>query len=182
MAGLQRRGHTAIIYADDVLILGESLKAENRALNDAISLATELGITLNFSKSNLTPTSTIQYLGMLINLSTRTISLPPTKRSGLRDRCKYISRRATAPPRLAASLTGALLDAAKGAAPLLGLAQRLAAQAARAVRRTEWNRPVSTQDWTSTIQDIMNALQDNTPVPIPSTPTIIIETDASETG
>ena len=72
MAGLQRRGHTATIYADDVLILGESPEAVNRALNDAISLATELGITLKFNKSNLTPTSTIQYLGMLIDLSTRT--------------------------------------------------------------------------------------------------------------
>ena len=109
VAALQGEGFTALLYADDLLLLGESEAEVRRALFSAPDLASTLGITIHLKKSIMKPTQVIKYLGPVINLQARTVSLPCDKRTGLIKRCKYLHRRAAAIPRLAASLAGGAL-------------------------------------------------------------------------
>ena len=122
---LHGEGFTALLYADDLLLLGESEEEVCRALIFVLGRGLQPRHYHQPQKSFMKPTQVIKYLGQVINLRERTVSLTSDEKSGVVKRCKYLHRRATATPRLAGSLAGALLDAAKGIAPLMGLGRQL---------------------------------------------------------
>ena len=182
VAQLQKLGYTCMIYADDMILLGRTKEETAHAVHQAIELLTALGVSVNFEKSQTTPSRQILYLGQLIDLARRTISLPRDKRSSLLRATQRSLRRGRTTPRELASIAGQLLDTAKGSTSLLGLARGLAATAATAAWTTRWWTRTWTPKIERTLQEVEEALKLDTPVPIPKTMTdCILTTDASGT-
>ena len=122
-AWLHRRQWPYCWWVDDILVLGRSKQeAEHRAarLSD---LLTGLGITINCSKSMPAASQHILYLGHHISLDTGIIHHCPSKTSQLTTMTTNLHRRRQVQPTMIAGLAGALLDAARINANLLGLPQ-----------------------------------------------------------
>ena len=63
---MHRFGYRILRYLDDWLVLGSSHQEIVRVRDFLLSLCEELGVMVNLSKSSLTPTQTIDYLGMTL--------------------------------------------------------------------------------------------------------------------
>ena len=63
---MHRYGYRILRYLDDWLILGSSLQEITRARDLLLWLCNELGVQVNLVKSSLTPTQTLDYLGMTL--------------------------------------------------------------------------------------------------------------------
>ena len=74
---MHRHGFRILRYLDDWLVLGSSLEEILRARDFLLSLCEELCVMVNLAKSSLTPTQTIDYLGM--SLQSTPLSASPTK-------------------------------------------------------------------------------------------------------
>ena len=61
---MHRYGYRILRYLDNWLVLGSSLQEITRARDFLLWLCRELGVQTNISKSSLTPTQTLDYLGM----------------------------------------------------------------------------------------------------------------------
>ena len=64
---MHRFGFRILRYLDDWLVLGSSFQEIVRARDFLLWLCQELGIRVNLSKSSLTPSQTINYLGMRLH-------------------------------------------------------------------------------------------------------------------
>jgi len=89
---LRLRGVFVTSYLDDFLVL-----AVTRALCALHSAWTEklliwLGFDINYPKSSLVPSQSIEYLGILLNLRTLTLALPSDKVSRILALCQESSR------------------------------------------------------------------------------------------
>lgn len=69
------------LYLDDWLLHSQSKEACTEDLQKTLLLAPELGLLINFQKSQLTPSQEIAYLGMRINSDFLGFSFPPKDRS-----------------------------------------------------------------------------------------------------
>ena len=67
-----------IVYLDDWLILGPHKESCTLALNELLRLLRELGFSISYNKV-VPPTTSLIFLGILINSMTVTISLPDEK-------------------------------------------------------------------------------------------------------
>ena len=63
---MHRFGHRILRYLDNWLVLGSSLQEITWARDFLLWLCGEWGVQVNFSKSSLTPTQTLDYLGMTL--------------------------------------------------------------------------------------------------------------------
>ena len=61
---MHRFGFRILRYLDDWLVLGSSLQEIKRARDRLLALCSELGVQVNLSKSSLTPSQKLDYLGM----------------------------------------------------------------------------------------------------------------------
>ena len=125
VAQLQQEGHIALIYSDNMLLLGRTKTEVQNAVLAALQLVTKLGVTVNWPKSNWRPARKSKFLGQEINLESRSVSLPASKVKDYSKRIVGVLRRTTTTPRELASVAGQALDAAKGETLLLGLAKNL---------------------------------------------------------
>ena len=66
---MHRHGFRILRYLDDWLVLGSSREEIVQARDFLLSLCDHLGVLVNFSKSSLPPTQTIDYLGMSLHSS-----------------------------------------------------------------------------------------------------------------
>ena len=66
---MHRFGYRILRYLDDWLVLGSSLQEITRARDFLLTLCSELGVQVNLSKSSLTPSQTLDYLGMTLQSS-----------------------------------------------------------------------------------------------------------------
>ena len=73
------KGLNIVVYQDDILVMAPTEKEMIRDRDTFLTLLTEFGLSLNFSKSALTPTQLIEFLGTLIDSRNMTFSLPPDK-------------------------------------------------------------------------------------------------------
>ena len=76
---LHLRSIRAHSYLDDFFFLQSSPEGLRAVLDYVLDLFLRLGISVNFGKSNLTPSQDVQYLGAVFHLSTLTLSLPLSK-------------------------------------------------------------------------------------------------------
>ena len=76
---LQARGMRAMIYIDDLLILGDSKEECAATARAAQDLLIDLGAIVNKEKSNLMPAQEAEYLGFTINSRDMKISAPTKK-------------------------------------------------------------------------------------------------------
>ena len=66
---MHRFGFRVLHYLDDWLVLGSSLQEITRARDFLLGLCLELGVQVNLSKSSLTPSQSLDYLGMTLRTS-----------------------------------------------------------------------------------------------------------------
>lgn len=76
---LQARGHSIIIYVDDMLIFGVTKSECEAATAATLSLLQELGAVVNRAKSSLSPIQHIEYLGFELDSVKMEITAPKKK-------------------------------------------------------------------------------------------------------
>ena len=79
---MHRHGFRILRYLDDWLVLGSSFRDLVRARDFLLWLCQELGVQVNLEKSSLTPTQTLDYLGM--RLQTLPLRVFPTPKCVLK--------------------------------------------------------------------------------------------------
>ena len=84
---LRRLNILIIIYLDDMLLISRTIEETLMARDIVIFLLQLLGFVLNLKKSVLTPTQRIDFLGVTVDLSTMTLSLPQKKVSEVQKQC-----------------------------------------------------------------------------------------------
>ena len=96
-------------YLDDILICASSYSSCLNDLHSALSLLQSLGFVVNFKKSSLIPTKSLEHLGVIWNSKNLTLSLPETKLLAIQKLIvKCCSK--PVPLRLLASLLGKLVN------------------------------------------------------------------------
>ena len=80
----RRLGIRIVAYIDDLLVMGRSARECKEITNFVKTVLEALGFLVKESKSVLTPTQEVKFLGMLLNTKTFTISLYPKRRRALR--------------------------------------------------------------------------------------------------
>ena len=70
---------TITAYLDDLLLIADTPESLLKAIHTTLALLTSLGFTISHSKSVVHPTTTLQFLGFLINSITMTVTLAPGK-------------------------------------------------------------------------------------------------------
>jgi len=84
-------GHRSVAYLDDFLLLGSSLEDCQLNVSVTISLLQSLGIVVNVCKSVTTPSTSIQFLGLVYDSTDLCVSLPPDTQSRLLRTCLSLS-------------------------------------------------------------------------------------------
>ena len=84
---LRRLMIKVIIYLDDLLILGNSIIKIFVARDSVIFLLQHLGFVIKLKKCVLDPAQEIEFLGLIVNSRTITLSLPAEKIGKIKDQC-----------------------------------------------------------------------------------------------
>lgn len=103
---VRQRQIRVVAYIDDLLILARSVEESIQATQFVVQLLESLGFLVNHSKSVLEPTQEVEFLGMVINTATWSISLRPKKRRELRHAIRRILKSKLVSGRLMASIVG----------------------------------------------------------------------------
>ena len=104
-AYLRKRGIRIIVYLDDFLILGSSIKESRANTLLTLDLLQWLSFTINWEKSLLDPTQSLTFLSLSINSLTMSLRLPKKKILNIQHKCKdslqphFISSRSGKPDR-----------------------------------------------------------------------------------
>ena len=85
---LRKLGVRLIAYLDDFLLLGRSKKEIMRARDSMIFILEQLGFIINYGKSILTPCKRLEFLGVIVDSNTMTLSLPDNKVQNLTQICQ----------------------------------------------------------------------------------------------
>ena len=72
---MRKRGIRIIVYLDDFLILGSSIKESKANTQLTLDLLQWLGFTINWEKSMLVPTQSLTFVGLSIDSQTMSLSL-----------------------------------------------------------------------------------------------------------
>ena len=89
VVAMRDKGFLCWVYLDDFLVLAPTKELAAAGAAQLVDLLQDLGLTVNFCKSQLTPVQQIVYLGFLINLHDGMIQIPEGK---LRGVCTAIDR------------------------------------------------------------------------------------------
>ena len=108
------RFHT---YLDDFLVLHPTLVGLRRVTSTILRLLSRLGITVNYKKSHLSPSQTVEFLGVVLHLDSGLLSLPWAKVLAISNLCQSTLSRSLRSRRQLESLLGLL----NFAAPLVPL-------------------------------------------------------------
>ena len=98
-ARLAALGVQVLMYLDDWLILAPSADLCNSMVSTTLRVGTEMGLQFNLEKSQLTPTRSIQWLGMVWDSTSGTVSLSKDNQQRCRQKlfrtahCTSISKR-----------------------------------------------------------------------------------------
>ena len=103
---LRTRGVKVMFYLDDILVLGSSRSRASHSRNTVIRLLEDLGFSLNWEKSQLTPRQRFIYLGLQWDSRDLSVSLPGDKREELRAMADNLLRRMTVSARQLMSFLG----------------------------------------------------------------------------
>ena len=100
---------------DDILICANSLHKVEKDLNLTISTLSNLGFSINYSKSCLIPSRIITHLGYIWNSDNMTVSLPLEKLEKIKNIAgKCLDPCKTYPIRFLATLLGLLVSSSNG--------------------------------------------------------------------
>ena len=90
IAILRRLNVRLIIFLDDILIFAQSRKELDQARDTLIFLLQNLGFLINLRKSEFQPTQHIQFLGVEMDSTSMTVSLPQEKVQAIIGQCQNI--------------------------------------------------------------------------------------------
>ena len=107
-ASLRKRGIQIIVYLDDFLILGSSIKESKANTQLTLDLLQWLGFTIIWEKSMLVPTQSLTFLGLSIDSQSMSLSLLEKKIMNIQSKCQSLIRNPTSSARRIASLIGSL--------------------------------------------------------------------------
>ena len=93
LAYLRSRGHTIICYIDDCLLVSNDREHLLLGIQEALTLFDNLGLTINLQKSVLTPAHSIEYLGVIIDSRSMTVTLTPRKQAKIVSLCQEILKK-----------------------------------------------------------------------------------------
>ena len=85
---MRKRGMRIIVYLDDFLILGSSIKESKANTQLTLDLLQWLGVTINWEKSMVVPTQSLTFLGLSIDSQTMSLSLPEKKILNIQSKCQ----------------------------------------------------------------------------------------------
>lgn len=102
-------GVVCVVYIDDLLVIApDQLTCRTNVLAMA-AFFQRLGLTVNFKKSVLSPTQEIEFLGLVLNSVTQTVSVSAEKLAHLQRDAKTLTRREALPTRELAAFLGRLV-------------------------------------------------------------------------
>ena len=81
-----------IIFLDDLLIFGNTMEEILVARDSIIFLLQHLSFVINFKKCVLEPTQEIEFLGVIVNSKTMTLSLTQKKVQKIKSPCLEVYR------------------------------------------------------------------------------------------
>lgn len=108
---LRSCGHLSTIYLDDLLLLGNSYSNCINNIEVTISLLTALGFKINQEKSKLSPSTSVKFLGYIIDSHSMKITLPKEKRMLIKAELQKFTKLKSCKIRKFARLVGLLISA-----------------------------------------------------------------------
>ena len=90
---LRSKGWLSCIYLDDLLCLGDTRRDCADNLAETIRLVERLGFIVNYNKSDLTPSTRCEYLGLVIDSETYSLEPTPGKKNCLISLVQTFRRR-----------------------------------------------------------------------------------------
>lgn len=116
---LRRINIRLVIFLDDLLIFGSSMEEILMARDTVIYLLEGLGFVINYNKSIITPTTSLEYLGIVVDSTSMTMSLTEAKSISLTKLCQktLISKKLSL--RKLGSLIGKLVATAPAVTPCM---------------------------------------------------------------
>ena len=114
---LRRLNIRLVIYLDDIIILGQTRWEIEVAKHTTIFLLQQLGFVINFQKSNLNPSTLMEFLGVEIDSQKMSMFLPKEKVDKLISKCKLLLAKDQVKIREVSSLIGTLNSTAPAVLP-----------------------------------------------------------------
>ncbi|CAL8096456.1 unnamed protein product [Orchesella dallaii] len=105
---LRAKGHESVSYLDDSLLFGKNTQDCITNRSTTIKLCENLGLHINYKKSQLEPSQRVKYLGFIFDSNKLTIELPPSKVETLKSKCINSLRKQTLSIHDLAELSGYL--------------------------------------------------------------------------
>ena len=87
---LHQLGIRIVIHPDDMLIMAQTREMAKCHATTTINLLESLRFTVNYQKSVLIPSTTVEFLGFLVDSKTLTLSLPKEKIKKAKKACQSI--------------------------------------------------------------------------------------------
>jgi hypothetical protein len=183
IAHCRNMGIKLVWYVDDILLVSQDQETLTKNTKYLVELLESLGYEVNRSKSVLEPVQSIEYLGLNLNLNSKTISIDQKKTKNLIQLTQHLLRGTKTTASLIASLAGKLLYLANGWLVLRGFARSLMREAGR-LSQTSWVRfLVKPENLKTILRDLLTVLRTPKELPWPTSKTEFkLETDASEMG
>ncbi|KAM4723097.1 uncharacterized protein WCC33_009317 [Rhinophrynus dorsalis] len=108
IAYLRSRGIRLIIYLDDILIMSQDRHLLTTQIKCTIQLLTSLGFLINWKKSQLIPSQSIEFLGFVVDSLKTSLSLPRSKIRTIHKEIRSILRKEMISLRTLARVVGLL--------------------------------------------------------------------------
>ena len=108
MAILRKLGLRILTFLDDIIILNQNQDVLIQDRDSIIWLLQHLWFIINWGKSSLSPSQRVEYLGLIIDSETMTLTLPEKKVQDLQTECRLILNRQTVSVRALSKLIGKL--------------------------------------------------------------------------
>jgi ribonuclease HI len=110
LAHLRSNGFKSVSYLDDCLCMGDTEGSCKENVDSTDRLYKELGILVNYEKSQVVPSHCVRYLGFILDTEHMVVRLPDSKRKRVLDHCKSIRNRVSVKIIELAGLIGTLIS------------------------------------------------------------------------
>lgn len=108
-ASLRETGHISSSFLDDSLLVAGNESDCMRNVSDTVTLFRSLGFVVHPEKSVLSPSQTIQYLGVIIDSKSMTVKLTNERKDKLKVGCSKLLKKSQVTIREAAQVIGMIV-------------------------------------------------------------------------
>ena len=164
VAWLREQGHNIFWYVDDVLVLAASEEEALVSVTRVLQLLERLGVWVNLKKSAPTPSQTVLFLGMTLNLRSREVYPTPARRATFCLQLKELRRSRTCFLHAVEKFGGLMNWMERGWPALKGFSRVLARLTAQLIRSSgRFSRVRSPPDLQRLLYLVYSATADETP-------------------